>query len=159
METIIIKPHHFIDIFKLYGSGIEEFVPDVKMGHHFYLIANKIMQNPYLDCQLTIEGDDICQPCHCYQNHQCQDAIFHIPGILKKGDYNRLLDQRIIELYHLCDKKYQVLTLCEKLYQHHELIAQIWKEEDANHIKQRHDLFVKGIEKYILKYKSDNHIC
>lgn len=81
METMIIKPHHFIDIFKLYGSGIEEFVPDIKMGHNFYLIANKIMQNPYLDCRLTIGGDDICQPCHYYQNHQCQDIISHIPGI------------------------------------------------------------------------------
>lgn len=27
---IIIKPHHFMDIIKLYGSGIEVFVPDEK---------------------------------------------------------------------------------------------------------------------------------
>lgn len=33
METILIKPHHFMDIIKLYGTGIHTFVPDEKMGH------------------------------------------------------------------------------------------------------------------------------
>lgn len=50
MKTVIIKPHHFMDIFKLYGTGIEEFVPDQKMGHDFYAIANAIIKNPYLVC-------------------------------------------------------------------------------------------------------------
>lgn len=73
---------------------------------------------------------------------------------LKKGQYNQLLDQRIIELYQLDKTQYQVLELCQIFYSHHELIAQIWKE-DGDHIKQRHDLFVKGVEKYFLKYKDD----
>lgn len=38
MNSILIKPHHFIDIIKLYGSGIDRFVPDEKMGHDFYFI-------------------------------------------------------------------------------------------------------------------------
>lgn len=32
MNKILIKPHHFIHIIKLYGSGIERFVPDEKNG-------------------------------------------------------------------------------------------------------------------------------
>ncbi len=40
METITIKPHHFMDIIKLYGAGIESFVPDEKLGHDFYRIGN-----------------------------------------------------------------------------------------------------------------------
>ena len=39
-DEIIIKPHHFIDIIKLYGAGIERFVPDEPMGHDFYKVAN-----------------------------------------------------------------------------------------------------------------------
>ena len=39
MNSILIKPHHFIDIIKLYGSGIDRFVPDEKMGHDFYKVA------------------------------------------------------------------------------------------------------------------------
>ena len=48
MEKITIKPHHFMDIIKLYGTGIERFVPDQKRGHDFYRIANLIVQNPTL---------------------------------------------------------------------------------------------------------------
>ena len=33
VDEIIIKPHHFIDIIKLYGAGIERFIPDEPMGH------------------------------------------------------------------------------------------------------------------------------
>lgn len=35
MEEIKIKPHHFMDIIKLYGSDIEVFVPDEKWGTTF----------------------------------------------------------------------------------------------------------------------------
>ena len=49
MDSILIKPHHFIDIIKLYGSGIDRFVPDEKMGHDFYKVANEIIENPSID--------------------------------------------------------------------------------------------------------------
>ena len=28
---MVIKPHHFMDIIKLYGGGIQVFVPDTAM--------------------------------------------------------------------------------------------------------------------------------
>ena len=37
---IVIKPHHLLDIFKLYGKGIENFVPDKNYNHNFYFIGN-----------------------------------------------------------------------------------------------------------------------
>ena len=55
MNEIIIKPHHFIDIIKLYGSGIEKFVPDERMGHDFYKIANEIIDNP----TVTLKVNDL----------------------------------------------------------------------------------------------------
>lgn len=30
---MVIKPHHFMDIIKLYGGGIQVFVPDTDYGH------------------------------------------------------------------------------------------------------------------------------
>ena len=57
MDSILIKPHHFIDIIKLYGSGIDRFVPDEKMGHDFYKVANEIIDNPSVGLKLTIGGD------------------------------------------------------------------------------------------------------
>lgn len=34
--SLVIKPHHLLDIFKLYGRGVETFVPDDKYKHDFY---------------------------------------------------------------------------------------------------------------------------
>ena len=69
MDAITIKPHHFMDISKLYGGGIEVFVPDERMGHDFYQVANRVLAEPGLALRLTVEGDDICQPCRWYSHH------------------------------------------------------------------------------------------
>ena len=89
MNSILIKPHHFIDIIKLYGSGIDRFVPDEKMGHDFYKVANEIIENPSIDLKLTIDGDDICKPCKKY-HEQCVDPLTHIQGYTSKDVYNNL---------------------------------------------------------------------
>ena len=85
MNSILIKPHHFIDIIKLYGSGIDRFVPDEKMGHDFYKVANEIIDNPSVDLKLTIDGDDICKPCKKY-HEQCIDPLTHIQYIFEVWD-------------------------------------------------------------------------
>lgn len=85
---IKIKPHHFIDIIKLHGVGLEQFVPDLKMGHDFYKIGNEILQCPNIEIQLTLYVDDICQPCIKHQNGKCIDPLTHI----SKEDYNLRLD-------------------------------------------------------------------
>lgn len=148
MDAITIKPHHFTDILKLYGGGIEVFVPDERMGHDFYRVANRILAEPALALRLTVEGDDICQPCRWYQG-RCRDTISHIPGIESKDAYNCLLDSRILELFGLEEKIYPALGLCQALYQGHEKIFAVWKEESASVTQKRHDLFVRGAEKYI----------
>ena len=107
MNSILIKPHHFIDIIKLYGSGIDRFVPDEKMGHDFYKVANEIIDNPYIDLKLTIDGDDICKPCKKY-HEQCIDPLTHIQGYTSKDVYNKTLDKRIIKLYNLNDDYIEV---------------------------------------------------
>lgn len=42
---IKIKPHHFIDIIKLYGKGVNKFIPDMNYKHDFYSVANEIISN------------------------------------------------------------------------------------------------------------------
>lgn len=60
---IKIKPHHFMDIIKLYGSGLNEFIPDQVYQHDFYLVANEIVNNHQVELTLTDGEDDICRPC------------------------------------------------------------------------------------------------
>lgn len=63
MSEILIKSHYFIDIIKLYSSGIEWFVSDEKTNHDFYKVANEVIDNPTVSLKLTIYGDDICISC------------------------------------------------------------------------------------------------
>lgn len=147
-SRITIKPHHFIDIIKLYGSGITCFVLDETMGHDFYRIANRILQNPDCPIALTIAGDDICKPCKKYLGN-CQDSLNHISGFTSKDVYNRTLDERILKLYQLSKNGHTARSLCHTLYQHHELIFQVWKEEATQITEKRHHLFVTGARKFL----------
>lgn len=148
MNEILIKPHHFIDIIKLYGSGIEMFVPDEKMGHDFYKIANEIISHPTVILKLTIYGDDICKPCKKYQN-KCTDDLTHIAGYTRKNDYNMTLDKRIIDLYSLEDKPYTALQLCSIIFGNKEQIFKVWIEEENSVTNKRYEFFVKGANKFL----------
>ncbi|MFT4105763.1 MAG: hypothetical protein QM657_08380 [Lacrimispora sp.] len=149
MPDIIIKPHHFMDIIKLYGSGIEVFVPDENMGHDFYKAANEIIKNHQIQLQLTIDGDDICRPCRMYQNKRCIDKVYK-PGYEYKNDYNQTLDKRLIENLNLCtERDYSADELCQIMLAHHDCIFQVWQEEEDIITQKRHDLFVLGAQKFI----------
>lgn len=149
MEKIKIKPHHFMDIIKLYGKGIEMFVPDEKMEHDFYKVANQVIKDKNTILQLTIFGDDICKPCKSYKE-ECIDPLTIIPGFTTKNEYNKTLDQRIIVLFHLDENKtYTAKELCTIYQNNHDLIFQVWKEEEDSITKKRHDWFVEGATKYL----------
>lgn len=148
MTSITIKPHHFIDILKLYGSGLTLFVPDEAMGHDFYRIGNLILERPELPLRLTIEGDDICKPCRFYKN-RCMDSVSHISGFTEKDTYNRLLDTRIITLFELSAPTYTAAELCEILFRNSALIFDVWQEENEETTKTRHRLFSDGAKRYL----------
>lgn len=148
MTTVKIKPHHFMDIIKLYGSGITEFVPDEKMKHDFYKVANQIIQCPETRLELTIYGDDICLPCVKYER-ECMDPLTHIQGFMRKNTYNQTLDTRIIDLYHLENKEYSAFELCSILLNDKDNIFDVWKEEDDSVTQKRYSLFVTGAKLYL----------
>ena len=148
MNEILIKPHHFIDIIKLYGSGITHFVPDEKMGHDFYKVANEIISNPTVNLKLTVYGDDICKPCKKYQK-KCIDSLTHILGYTSKDDYNITLDKRIIDMYNLKDKPYTALQFCSIIFENKEKIFKVWAEEENCITEKRYELFVKGANKFL----------
>lgn len=147
---ITIKPHHFMDIIKLYGSGIEVFVPDEKMNHDFYKIANLILKHHGILLNLTIEADDICAPCIMCSGHTCTDQLHSIPDFDSKDAYNHLLDSRIMEQFQLDGKKkYETDYLCSVMLKHYDCIDTIWQEEKDEITQKRKKLFIKGAEKYL----------
>lgn len=149
-ECIVIKPHHFMDIIKLYGSGIKVFMPDQKMGHDFYKVANTIIDNPTTVLQLTIESDAICQPCKMLKRQICSDGVCGIEHTISKDQYNKMLDKRIITTLSLSlTNTYTAKELCMIMYQGKECIFDVWQEEDQNSTNKRYELFVQGATKYL----------
>lgn len=153
MNEVVIKPHHFLDIIKLYGAGITDFVPDQAYQHDFYRIANLLLADPDQPLRLTIHGDDICIPCKYYSRQGegiCTDHIAHIPGMDSKDEWNKVLDQRILLLV-LPDqgRSCTAARLCRLLYDNREFIYEIWKEDDREKTTERYRLFQAGAEKYL----------
>lgn len=155
---MIIKPHHFMDIIKLYGAGVEVFVPAPDYGHDFYRIANEMIGNHNVSVTLTTGADDICGPCiHLggdgAGNGTCQDSISHIKGITSKDQYNKLLDTRIMEELGLCtDALYTAAELCRIMGAKPGLVQAVWREEAEEHEEaawKRACLFAAGVKKYL----------
>lgn len=146
---ILIKPHHFMDMIKLHGAGLEVFVPDEKMGHDFYRIGNAILENHQTECRLTVAGDDVCKPCRFYQG-RCTDALTGIVGFAGKDDYNRTLDTRLLAEYHLTtDHTYTAEELCRIFLQDEQKIFAVWQEEPDELTERRHRLFCAGARRYL----------
>ena len=128
VDEIIIKPHHFIEIIKLYGADIERFIPDEPMGHDFYKVANELIDHPTINVKLTVY-DDICRPCKKY-NGRCVDALTSISWYTGKDAYNRTLDEKLIRLYTLTAEKYTALQLCSIILEKKAFIYTVWNEEE-----------------------------
>lgn len=151
-----MKPHHFMDIMKLYGNGIEVFVPDAAMGHDFHLVANEILVNPLLPLRLTCGADSICAPClHLGEKRQCMDCLEnHYSGLTSKEAWNRRIDQRIFRYAHLQEAEmYSAYELCRHLYDCKERIAAVWREEPAEQCRRRYTAFCQGAARYLRQWQ------
>jgi|GEM_PF-39934 len=145
-SVITIKPHHLIDIVKLYGLGVEYFIPDEAFHHDFYRVANIIVNDPIHFVKFTIDGDDICQPCKHYHLEQCQDHMNKI----SKEFYNRQLDQDLFRLLGLSvHNMYVVKDVIQMILGDINVIDVVWKNEDDLKHQKRKDGFIKGANKLI----------
>ncbi len=148
---IKIKPHHFLDIIKLYGKGLEVFVPDKKYNHNFYKAANDIIANHQAEITITSGEDDICAPCiFLGRDNKCTDRIFHIAGIDSKNEWNEILDNRIMQYTGIrAGNKYSSEEFCRILFFQKEIIFNVWKEESKPDKGSRYEAFCKGAKKYL----------
>jgi hypothetical protein len=101
MKKIIIKLHHFLDIIKLYGSGLDHFVPAPDFGHDFYRVGNIILNNPDAIIELTIKGDDICIPCKYFDGEKCTGNSKNNFQYTKKENWNRFIYSRLFQKLNL----------------------------------------------------------
>ncbi|MFA6047798.1 MAG: DUF1284 domain-containing protein [Parcubacteria group bacterium] len=151
-KTILIKPHHFLDIIKLYGSGLEEFIPDKEYSHDFWKVGNDILRNPNIEMELTLGADDICVPCKFIKNGLCSDMTDIDSGEISKDEWNKTIDRRLLEMLGLNEgDKITAIEYCNLASRiiTREKILKVWKEKPVEITEKRVDLLLKGIEKYI----------
>lgn len=146
-----IRPHHFMDMIKLYGKGIDVFVPDTDYNHDFFSVANKIVLNHDELVTITLKADTICTPCkYIGEDGACLDVIGHIPGITSKNAWNDVIDNRICTFSEVKeDTTLTAESYCKILYAINERIAEIWLEESSTVKNERHKYFCLGAEKYL----------
>lgn len=147
--TITIRPHHLLDVYKLYGRGIEPLTPDTKYGHDFYLIGNLIINHKVDSVVLVKKGDDICKPCIYYENGVCIDGL-HIGEFSKKHDYNSFIDQNLLQYLQLDENiSYNLNALLQIIIEKAslEMFCKVWSFSDDN--EMRYADTIAGIKKYL----------
>lgn len=154
MKSIIIKPHHFLDIIKLYGSGFENFIPDLEYGHDFWKVGNVILEKPTLKLRLTICNDAICIPCKFNDGKTCSDVTAVGFKKISKDEYNKIIDRRLLELLGLENNaELSALEFCKLVKEriHPEDIFAVWKEKPVRITKKRASFLIYGVKKYLEK--------
>lgn len=151
---IVIKPHHLLDIFKLYGKGLEKFIPDVRLNHDFYFIGNAVLENKVNKVKFTYGFDDICKPCDYLKDTVCIGEFEYDGAVYKKNSYNEKLDIRLVNALGLeYNKTYEfndiVKFISERL--NFELINSVWSICSLDDNTSRYLYTKKGMDKYIQK--------
>jgi len=155
-ETLLIKPHHFLDIIKLFGSGLDSFVPNLEYGHDFWKVGNEILENPNVQLELTLDNDAVCIPCKFSNGLICTGTTSADSKEIAKDVWNKLIDQRLLEILGLENgANFSALELCKRAKEkvNRESIFAVWKEKPVEITEKRANFLFLGIDKYLEKYK------
>lgn len=150
-DYILIKPHHLLDIIKLYGFGLNSFVPDTKYNHDFYKIGNLVLNNLNLKIKLTLANDDICIPCVFNKKNKCSDKIDNFI-YSSKDEWNKIIDTRLVNVLKLnLNEIYLIKNICEIAIKilTPKIIKQVWNERPTEETSKRTKYLLIGLKKYL----------
>ena len=150
MENIRIKPHHFLDILKLHGKGLDHFLPDTDYNHDFYKIANQIIGGEPDTITFTLENYDICLPCKYNGGTCCTDTVGRTS--LSKHSHNMDIDKSLIDTLNLEEgKEYSFYETIDLIKDRITINAYrtAWPEADGDEINFRYKYGMIGLGKII----------
>ena len=151
-EKIFIKPHHFIDILRDFGSGKRKFEPH-SYGHAVHIVAEKILANRDIILEMELGIDDICRPCKHNIDGICDDKIdisFRPTAPELKSQWNLLIDQRWCERLDLKQgDRLSSKEFCERLRDCGNNITDIYREIPFGRVYEREVNLKKGIEFFL----------
>jgi len=149
--TITIKPHHLLDVFKLYGRGIYPFVPNPDYQHDFYLIGNLLLDKKIDSVVFTSNSDDICKSCKYNNLGLCADKLL-IGSFTNKDEYNKFIDGNLLIQFGLEENRFYdfnslLFLIKEKMSL--ERISEIWCYNDKRDNELRFQDTLSGIMKIL----------
>ncbi|MDY7011564.1 MAG: hypothetical protein SVV80_12555 [Planctomycetota bacterium] len=151
VNTIRIKPHHFVDIITEFGAGVR-FEPH-PYGHAVHIVAEHILGDRDAVLEMELGADDICKPCKHNINGLCDDTIdtsYRPDAPSAKRKWNLLLDRR------WCDRlevrqgdRITARALCERLRDFAGDITDIYREIPADMTAKRAGNLKEGISRFL----------
>jgi hypothetical protein len=150
-----IKPHHFLDILRDYGAGrVWEPHP---YGHALHTVARSLLDNRGQPLTLVLDADDICHPCQKNDNGTCADWT-ESPGYrIRKEDWNRRIDQRILKLFELAEGTViSAVDLARLALRHLSDISTVWREAPKERTQERVRNLSCGLSAYLSGAEESN---
>ena len=143
-----IKPHHFLDILRDYGAGrVWEPHP---YGHALHTVARSLLDNREQPLELVLDADDICDPCRMNDNGTCTDWT-ESPGYrIRKEDWNRRIDERILELFELVEGTViSAAGFARLALGHLDTMHTVWREQPKERTQERVRNLTCGLSAYL----------
>jgi len=156
MDEIRTKPHHFLDIVRDLGAGIE-FKPS-PYGHAVHLVAEKVLADRQVMLELILGIDDICRPCKNHVDGHCIDTTTTTGKVTSKEEWNLTIDSRLLQRLGLDEGTHiRADYLCrltrQRLYPtgtvEGSLIFEIWREASREKTESRARNLLQGIALYL----------
>jgi hypothetical protein len=150
--TILIKPHHFIDIVRALGTGQVDWKPH-PYGHNLHGVAERVVADRDAILQIELGADDVCQPCLHNVHGQCDDVIdtsFRPQAPRSKQQWNLLIDRRWCQVLRLKQGDHiAARQFCERVRNHFTQLPDIYLELPAAHLAKRARELERGLEMYL----------
>ncbi|MDD4107256.1 MAG: hypothetical protein PHH93_00880 [Prolixibacteraceae bacterium] len=143
-----LRIHHFFDIIRDLGNN-KEFVMHPYM-HSYHIVAEKIIENPYLELKMVTGADAVCNGCIHLRDSRCDDTITHRSDFSGKEDFNNYLDRRIMNICKV--RESDIITpavLCRISDIYINNIFYIYQGNDPEHTLQRKNSVIRGIRVYM----------
>ena len=152
MESISIKPHHFVDIITSFGRGERTFQLH-PYRHAVHTASKQILNDQKTILEINLGIDDICMPCIHNIDGVCDDTIdtsYRPDAPSSKNGWNLLIDQRWCK--RLCIEqgdRFSARGLCEKIRNKMGDITNIYREMPVDMTAERSTNLIKGLEYYL----------
>lgn len=149
-----IKPHHFLDILRDYGAG-RSWKPH-PYGHAVHTVARSLLDNREQMVVLVLGVDDVCDPCRKNENGTCMDWT-ESPGYrIRKEDWNRRIDRRILGLFGLGEgTAISALDFARLALRHIDDVSTVWREVPAEQTQERVRNLSRGLSAYLPHNRRD----